>query len=178
MILQDILPVILCLVISMGSCHVNKWLDCKKKKKIPEIFPAGIKIMKYALSISKINAIMTTFQTHIFTLPERKQSIFVSSLWHVHICFICGFLTESPVAFKLCEFSSVNNHQAFMNAVLFHRSIQLIYVPCTSVVWLIVTYWWCNPCATAFFSPAIFPNSPFPSPSARIFLCQVSILKH
>lgn len=51
---------------------------------------------------------------------------------------MCGFLTESPVAIKLCEFSSINNHHAFMNAVLFHGSIRLIYVPRTSAVWLIV----------------------------------------
>lgn len=96
----------------------------------------------------------------------------------MHKCFICGFLTESPVAIKLCEFSSVNNHHTSSNAVLFHRSIRLIYAPRTSAVWLTVSYWWCNRCATAFFSSAISPNSPFPSPSPRIFLRQVSKLKH
>lgn len=161
----------------MSSLTVRKM----SRKKMSIDFPvSGWNKNKelYALTSSKINGIINTYQNHIFTIPEQKQNVFVSSLWYVHKCFICGFLTESPVAIKLCEFSSINNHHAFMNAVLFHRSIWLIYVPRTSAVWLIVSYCWCNHCTTTFFSSAIFPNSPFPSPSPRIFLCQVSKLNH
>lgn len=112
-------------------------------------------------------------EIHIFVyIYIYPISIFVSSLWHAHEYFFCGFLMKSPVPIKLSKCSSVNIRHASMNTRLFHRSMRLIYVPCTSAVWL--SYWWCNRCAMAFLSFAIFPNSPFPSPSPCIFMCQIS----
>lgn len=89
---------------------VNKRLDCKKNVQ-----------RKKEHGRKKKKEIHIFVYIYIYTI-----SIFVSSLWHAHIRFFCGFLMKSPVPIQLSKCSSVNIRHASMNTMLFHRSLRLI----------------------------------------------------